>query len=539
MKTIFRSFICMICLSLWTISCADFLTEAPRGRLATMYFFNDPGDLDASINALYSVVADALNGNHQTGIRCLAGDDISTHPASSKFSLIQHDQFFVTTSNPWIIYNWEELYRIVKAANFIINHAGKTPAPDTDINYTLAQAHYWRAYAYFHLVRTYGALPVVLGEEMDFHTPLTPVENIYDLVVADLLIAEGCRISYPNAPYAGKAVTQAGAKATLAYVYLSMAGWPLNRGTEYYLLAAAKAKEVIDGVENGAYQYELLDEYWKVYSMTYNYNNPELLVGVYYNKDTNGHGSPAADLHQDLASGAWNDTNGEIKFWKEFPDGPRKEATYVPKYLKTDGSVIDWWEMEYSSVAPFFMKTAESATRGAEWDYMDPNPVSMTGEKTRQIVRLSEVYCWYAEAVGRSGQTNAKAIELLNKVRNRADGSETNIYPAGMTPDQLAEAAYNEHGWEIAGYYWGNIAARWWDMFRMYRAKDHFEFRKLNPMIEVAPGVFRNELVPIPVPHAPGMPAEDDGVWSDKRMYSVPPIQDIELNPNLKNTLLH
>lgn len=89
--------------------------------------------------------------------------------------------------------------------------------------------------------------------------------------------------------------------------------------------------------------------------------------------------------------------------------------------------------------------------------------------------------------------------------------------------DELAEAAYNEHGWEIAGYYWGNIATRARDMFRMNRIKDHFEYRKLNPEIEVAPGVFRKEAVSV------------SGTWNDSKMYLPRPFVDSSINPNLKN----
>jgi hypothetical protein len=281
-------------------------------------------------------------------------------------------------------------------------------------------------------------------------------------------------------------------------------------------------------VENGAYYYSLLDEYWKVYSWTYNDQNPEVILGIYYNKDRVPNMSTQTDFLQDMVQGGWNDTNGEIKFWKEFPDGPRKEASYFPKLLLTDGILHDWWwdtdPPTRAVVAPCFIKTAEGAVRGEEFDYTDPTTIDYLGEKMHQVIRLAEVYCWYAEATGRSGQTNAKAIEVLNKVRNRANGPDgpQNIYPAGMTPEQLAEAAYNEHGWEIAGYYWGCIAPRARDMFRMYRIKDHFEFRKENPLIEVAPGVWRKEAVPV------------TGAWSDSKMYSPYPYTDVILNPNLK-----
>jgi hypothetical protein len=170
------------------------------------------------------------------------------------------------------------------------------------------------------------------------------------------------------------------------------------------------------------------------------------------------------------------------------------------------------------------MKSVEGAARGTDFYYGDASPIAMGGEKTHQIIRLSEVYCWYAEAVGRSGQGDkAKAVEVLNKVRNRADGISSNIYTAGMSNGDLAEAAYNEHGWEIAGYYWGNIAQRYLDMFRMYRVKGHFEYRTLTPELEVAPGIFRKEAVPV------------TGTWDDSKMYAPYPFSDSSLNSNLKN----
>ena len=235
---------------------------------------------------------------------------------------------------------------------------------------------------------------------------------------------------------------------------------------------------------------------------------------------------PLTDFLLDMKQGGWGDTNGEIKFWKEFPEGPRKDATYFPNIMLADGELHDWWydtdPPSREVVAPVFMKTAESSARGMEFDYTDPTPLSANGEKTVQIIRLSQVYCWYAEAIGRSGKVTAKAVEMLNRVRNRADGEASNIYSTSMTPEQLAEAGYNEHGWEIAGYYWAGLASRARDMFRMYRYKEHFEFRKENPEIEVAPGIFRKEAVAV------------SGTWDDSRMYSPYPYEDAILNPNLK-----
>ena len=530
----------MVLMAFWMVSCQDLLTEDPKGQLAVVNFFKEKGDLDLALNAMYSILAQDQYANNQIGCNFAAGDDISTHPAANKQSIREFDTYAVSNNNAWMEALWGARWRLVKAANFIINNAGRTPdVSQEEIDAAIGQAYYWRAYSYFYLVSAWGAVPKIVKDEVDYNAPLAPVAEIYELIASDLKAAESMvPDNYSKEPYARNgmniAVSKGAVQATLAYVYMAMAGWPLNR-TEYYALAAAKAKEVIDAVEKGTYYYKLLDQYKQVYSVAWNNKNPEVLLGVYYNREVGSlQNTPACDFLADMAyGGGWGDTNGEIKFWKDFPDGPRKEATYFPKIIlmkdEESGKLSDWWvdpnpAEPRAVVAPCFMKTVEGSNRGEDFDYTNSASIGFEGEKMHQVIRLSEVYCWYAEAVGRSGQGDkTKAVEVLNKVRNRADGTTSNRYSTSMSYNDLAEAAYNEHGWEIAGYYWGNIAPRSMDLFRMNRIKDHFEYRKLNPEIEVAPGVFRKEAVPV------------NGVWNDNKMYLPYPNKDAVINPNLKN----
>lgn len=509
------------------ISC-DFLEEDPKGKLPSDGYFSTASDLDASLNALYNVVAQSQQSNNLIGTNFLSGDDISTHPASNKQSLREFDQYDVKNNNAWMQTLWEQRFKVIKAANFIINNAGRTPGvSEEDIARTVAQAHYWRAFSYFYLVTTWGPVPVMLKEEIDYNAPLKSVEDIYSLIISDLKTAEeGCPVTYSKAPYfqngVNFAVSKGAVKATMAYIYLCMAGWPMN-ATEYYSLAAEKAQEVIDGAEDGTYYYGLLENFSDIHSIMHNRSNRELLLGIYYNRDRTPNATPATDCLLEMAGG-WGDTNGEIKFWKEFPEGPRKEATYFPQIL-LGGVLRDWWydtdPATREVVAPVFMKTAEGTVQGQEFDYRDPNGCIAYGDKTIQVIRLSQVYCWYAEAVGRSGKVTQEAVDALNAVRNRADGKQSDIYSMSMTAEELAEAAYNEHGWEVAGYYWSGFATRSRDMFRMYRFKEHFEYRVKNPMIEVAQGIERNEKVPV------------SGVWDDSKMYAPYPYTDSTLNPGL------
>ncbi|MCL2074225.1 MAG: RagB/SusD family nutrient uptake outer membrane protein [Marinilabiliaceae bacterium] len=539
-------------------SCKDFLTEEPKGQLASLYYWQSAADLDGAINGLYGNLRATFASEYSNGANLYAGDDIDCNPIGinlGAFSRYDNDP-----TNLWLNNIWQNTWKCIKNCNFIINGAPKVAeygVSKEEIDFTLAIAHYWRAYFYFYLVRSWGAVPIMLEAEIDYNKKLNSMEEVYDLIVSDLKIAEGARINYDKVPYVlngrNTVVGKAGAKATLAYVYMAMAGWPLNKGTEYYQLAAAKAKEVIDGVENGTYNYALYDEHWKIYSVRpeYNYNHIEVLNAVYYNRDTGGQGNVCADYINEIADG-WGNSNAEIKFWCDYPEGPRKQAAYFPKMyligLSDTLGLLDWWydtnPPKRLQVRPCFMRTIEGQIRGTDYDWTDPGkPHSTSGDKIAKMVLLSEVYLWYAEALGRSGQTNQDAVNYVNMIRNRADGfgcvvdrstvgipegdhveHYTNIYPAGMTAEELAEAAYDEHGWEIAGNYAGTIAGRYWDMHRMYRVKAHFEERVRDPEYEVAPGVFRR---------MGGTPTT--GSWSDDKMWLPYPADDVMLNPNLNN----
>ena len=144
--------------------------------------------------------------------------------------------------------------------------------------------------------------------------------------------------------------------------------------------------------------------------------------------------------------------------------------------------------------------------------------------------------------MGRSGQGDkALAIELLNTVRRRADGhyndASYNVYPSTLSYEELAEAAYNEHGWEIAGYYRGNIATRYHDQRRMNRLKDHFEYRLRNPEIEVTQQWLKENPDKADMVTGPVYVKERlaiSGAWDDSRAYVEYPSTDKTLAPNLK-----
>ena len=514
MKSFFKHILIAIVL-LGSASCEDFLKEDPKGQLMSDQTFRDVDDLMGSLHALYKQVTRSVNTNISFAWMQM-GDDQTTHPAMNKAVLREYDVMTVSDENGHLTINtgtWFWSWKIVKAANFIITCPDNIPgATVADLNLVRGQAHYWRALAYYNMVRLWGPLPI--SEDLSADAAgiqLSKISEVYEFIIADLLKAEELtQTNYTSPSFAvingmNVLVSKGAVQATLANVYLTMAGWPLNYGTEYYAKAAAEALKVINGAENGTYYYKMYDDFAQIHSNAENWKNTECILGVYFNGSNGRDGDDwfvcrgaISDFPQTV--GGYNDVSSEVKFYVNFPRGRRKDYTYAPVLTLNTGVTLPWWSTTLPEAArkPFGGKTAYMDYNHAEdpfqeYDFYRPfNQQHSRGWciQTRQVIRLAEVYLWYAEAVGRANLTDqyTRANQLLNAVRNRANGNvdpARNIYN-NLAGEQLAKAAWDEHGWEIACWWGGTLAPRFSDQQRMhlvpgyYCPMEHYKSRKLD-----------------------------------------------------------
>ena len=509
-------------------SCNDFLDEDPKGKLTPVTFFSTQYELTMATYALYKNVCLTQTNTNPT-IPSWLGDDVTANPGSNKQAYAEIDAFRGSDANKGVEAAWSTSYVVIKAANYIIENGAKTPTTPEEINIALGQAKYWRAVHYFWLVRRWGAVPLILDTEVNYERPLASIQEIYDQIVKDLqdcVTTLPTDYSKPPQKYQGANIfiTKQAAQATLAAVYMAMAGWPLKQ-TQYYASAAEQAKAVIDGVNGGTYEYILEPEYKYVYAPSHNYTN-ETVVGINFSSavGTWSEDSQMTNSHLFESLTGWGDALGEIKFWKEFPSGPRKDATYNPKILegnKEGGKLLDWWDESIPEQQPMFCAFTISED-GGDYDYTKPaNTSLMTNDHRHRLIRYSEVLLWYAEAQARAdGTPNAMAYECINQVRERA-GLEP--LQSGMSGEAFANAALKEHGWEVAGYFVALVTRRD-DQMRMELLEQAFNERKANTAIEVAPGVMRKEKVELPA----------SLTWQgEKSIYLPYPASDTQLNPNL------
>ena len=532
---------CVLGLMLGLMSCNNFLNEDPKGRLSAHTFFTSQDELNMAVTALWGKVNAAQTNTVPCGPNW-QGDDLTTHPSSNKQAYAQFDRFAPVNDNKIVMASWDVWYTVIKSANYIIMNAEKTPVSKSEIQIALGQAHYWRAYAYFHLVRVFGKIPMNLDNKVSQDRPLAGEREVYDQVITDLnYCIANLPTSYSSMPrqYGGVAcyITKQAALATISCVYMNMAGWPLKLGQPYYEKAAAAAKEVIDGCKKGIYEYELLPNYRQVYSLSQNYNR-ETVVGINYNQ--------AFKWSQDTqmgksnifeSQGGWGDGWGTYSFWKEFPEGPRKDATFMPKIMVLvgthKGNLHNFWDTDekgnyiIAEAHPAYQIFCASNNGTADFDYTygrstSPKIDASTTSQRHHLIRYSEVLLWYAECSARAtGSINADALECLNRVRTRA-GLPV-VGPSDYTPKQFADFCVKEHGWEVAGY-WVACQTRRMDQQRMelfaaawaQRQKDH------TVGVEIAPGVVLKEaLAPV-------------GTFSESKIYAPYPSTDVNLNPNLK-----
>ena len=546
-------------------SCGDFLDEDPKGQLNPDTFYTIEEDYTAGVNTLYDKVNQTQSWTNPMYPQW-QGDDITANPGSNKQACAALDAFDSDGANKGVTEAWTQHYAVIKTANLIIEGSEKFPDDKAKIATALGNAHFWRAYSYYYLVRVFGKLPIITKTNIEqFDAQPSEIEKVYELIVQDLKDAiNELPTGYDKEPARLFGVdvwaTKQAAQSTLAAVYMSMAGYPLNKGTEYYKLAAELAKDVI--TNNGTYGFILNPDWKDVYSMGNNYNM-ETVLGI--NNDAKGwwdHDSQLSSCcrFEGLGDGGWGDAWGEIAFWKRYPEGPRKNAIYAPKVtfqetitekigdkeVKKDkiSKAVYWWELDnngkpvvdaYHPMFTIFTVNADEKGNMLKqpYDYMGINYKGMVNDRRHNLIRYSEVLLWYAESAARAGLSDlTEAKKCLKLVRGRAVtdvenvtlGDGTTVKIDNMSAAQLAEACYIEHGWEVAGN-WVSMVTRRSDELRMDELKKNFEYRVANAPIVVAKEGGKEYTAKESV--------TVKGTWSEDRIYCPYPTTDGEKNPNL------
>lgn len=440
------------------ISCNKFLDETDPSNLAPETFYKTASDAEAGIAAAYSQTRFFSGG---AGIFVQNYSLLEAVTGTSRTETGQNSDLnnlfgLVYNGDNLLIRNWYvALYSVVAQTNLVLKGVpGITPMDEAQKKRILGEAQFLRAWAYFYLVRLWGDVPLMLNpvdiNSPDFYAPRTATETVYNQIVADLTAAEQSGLAMSDA--AGR-VSMGAVKSLLAKVYLTMAGFPLNKGTSHYQLAAAKAKEVID-----ANVFSLFPNYGDIHTVA-NENKGEHIFEIQYLATV----ASANSLQQTLLpnfkdiSGYTDEMGTTVpvpKFYQSYEAGDLRtkdrEGYFYTSYYTGGNGVLK------NLGAPYIFK---------HFDVMANGTLGIAGTVQSDLnwpqIRYAEVLLIYAEAQNEvGGGPNQQAWNGLNAIRTRA----TLTTPAlgSFTQTTFRDAVLRERWYELC--YEG---ITWFDMVRL------------------------------------------------------------------------
>lgn len=457
----------------------DFITLTPPSDLSSEGFYKTETDMNQAVLSAYQRLRSLYN---QQFIRLgeIRSDNttyswLSGNPANEKGV----DEFAspLLPENGFITSTWNDSYNGILRCNLVIGRIDDITFSDEKVKAQYkAEARFLRALYYFYLNRIFGGyglngelLGVVkvdkeITQSEAYELGRAPLQEMYDLIVEDLIYAEANLPESYDATDVGR-VTKGGATGLLGKVYMTMAGYPLNKGNEYYSKAIEQFRKVINNP-----QHTLEPTYSDLFDVA-NKNTAESLFEVQYKKGAPGGatGSPwnnnFAPRFSDKEVVLIGDKSGENSPTQNMSDAyetgdPRKYVSMRDGWVNAKTGA---WESD-KYVCKYYDVSTSGSDNGNNWIEL----------------RLADIYLLYAEALVRTNGDKNEAITYVNKIRERArntPGDPEVEAPADLLKDlkasdyssdnALLQAIEQERRIELA---FENH--RWFDLVRTGRAKE-------------------------------------------------------------------
>lgn len=446
--------------------CNKKLEEDPRASLTPISYFKSQSDLDAAVAGMYIQLArDGAWGFTSKMTSYFGADDITTDPGLNKGDFREFDRLSGSSSNGSLPNQWNGPWQTIYNANNIIANYSKVNSSDELKNESAGQAYFLRGLSYYYLVRTFGALPLVLGPiEVTERPQRSPVDSVYAAIISDLQQAKNM---LGTTKKQGRPTTHS-ASAVLANVYLTMAGWPLNK-TESYALAASEASSVMQsGVYNTSTPYD------QVFTTN---NSPESVFALQYSVSGNlpnrSFGSTSVPLEEVAVDGSsgWDDFYSEINFFNNAPVCSRTDMTFYTTIKlrnpdNTTYTLVPWNSTQTHAQHPYYKKFRAGLVTGGSADGVSETDNSIltmqpSTNKETVIVRYPQVLLDYAEASAMAGSgPTGESYAAINEVRTRA--GEPPLTP-GLSQTAFRDSVVYERAYEFAG----EFGTRWFDIVRL------------------------------------------------------------------------
>ena len=432
--------------------CDKFLDRKPLA--ATLEDLNQ-GGLEGQIYGLYGairngdVAGQGFGGIPWQGVQNFRSDDTEKGSSAADGADwgVLYDGFQYAKDHWSSNTYWDQHYALITLANTAIQTADSLKLSAASDKINIAEARFFRGYAYFDLVRAFGQVPKIdfrIYNPNDSKKPKASIAEIYALIDADMqYAAANLPANWKNAAgqsrFPGR-LTSGAARGILAKAQLYRKNWSgalslcqqIMASGEYALLSDF-ATVFTDAGENGS------ESLWEIQASVGAGGADEYYSWYGICQGVRGAGE------WDLGWG-WNaPVESMVTAWDD--SDPRKKASVLFSG-QNDGV--------YGKTLPVFPDIPRKF-----WNkkvYPSPAQQLFTGQRqggwiNQRMLRYSDVILMAAEAANEIGGTAnaALAVNYLEMVRARARGTNAVLPKIEFsTQAQMRTAIQNDRRWELA-----------------------------------------------------------------------------------------
>lgn len=430
-----------LCVTVFFSSCEGLLDEEPKA-VTEENFYNTAEEVATAVNAIYS----PLRAENQTTY--IATLECHTDYAYGRGSFAQYNDFQGMNSNNInrVAGFWNAFYLSIRNANIVILNApnGESISQE-DVNRYVSEARFLRAFSYYHLVRNWGEIPLRTEINMeDLALPKSSVEEVYDLIIADLQQAE---IHLPEEQALLGRPTKWAAKTMLADVYLQL---------ERFAEAREKAQEVMASGEHALVPVSSRDDFQKIFGPEV-ITTPEEIFSLKFVRQP-GQGNylpwvfnhPSTGLYSFGGSYAvYSDASNT--FYKNWDDMDLRKGLW---------DMVDFGLGDSTLVSRKFIDAQAIGDNDAGNDL--------------PLYRYSEVLLIFAEAAAReAGAPTEEAMEALNQVHRRGFGQNPLVpSPVDFILGDYDAASFIDLILQEKAYEFQFEGKRWLDLKRTGKAEE-------------------------------------------------------------------
>lgn len=435
MKT--RFIISTLLISLVAVSCQKQLKEVVYSNLTDDNAFSTAENAQAAVNAMYSSLH-TLYREPMFYINDIAAD--TGYKEGNSFEVMNDVANF---NDNRTLTAWDGFYEIVSRANIVIDQIPDMPdglfIDGYNKDQMLGEASFMRAFAYYNLTDIFFQVPLILSSKIDpgAKEPYAALSAIETSIESDLKAAqERLPRAYASKLDAGRP-TFGAASALLARLYMRQAGRARQAGNADAALWNAALTEVNKVLGQEGSEYSLQPTVWNVFDPTNEaalYNN-ELIFAV---KASGTITSGSWDLGLQFTGWEYDMGWGNMYMplelmWKFQKDDERYTVLQVTEYADvydpsnvyfkapetveqtgavnqnhTVGGVTYTLMNELSEVYTQKYKFLNT------WKYIYDTPNNMP------VIRFAEMLLSKAEILNELNGPTQEAVDLVNRVRNRA-----------------------------------------------------------------------------------------------------------------------